>query len=115
MFSEEMKKAFDAALDIIKQLITLSTAIIGGLFILPDKEQASRLVVKISGFSVPFSIYLLACSVFFGVFAHLSIIGELAKSVATPSVYKCHIRFFAGAQILSFAAAITFLAHAILQ
>ena len=100
-----VKKAFDAAQDAIKQLLTLSTAIVGAVVTFSGSGSTGILDFKAAGWPIPFSIVWMLLSMMFGFFALLNIIGSLSTDAA-PTPYKGVIRFFAGGQILFFFAAI---------
>lgn len=98
---EQIKKAFDAAQDAVKQLLTLSTAVIGAVVTFSGNGASAILDFKAAGAPVPLSMALMLASIMSGFFALLNIIGSLSKDTA-PSPYKPSIRFFAGAQIVLF-------------
>lgn len=98
---EQTKKAFDAAQDVIKQLLTLSTAIIGAVVTFSGNGASAILDFKAAGAPVPLSMALMLASIMSGFCALLNIIGALSRD-ATPSPYKPSIRIFAGTQIVLF-------------
>lgn len=62
LMEERIKKAFDAIQDIIKQLITLSVAIIGAIVTFPEVEKAPLSISKLLDRQFP-SQYLYCCLV----------------------------------------------------
>lgn len=115
--SEYKKKAFDAALDLVKQLITLSTGVLAlsGTFI---KEfagmlhgRAAEAVVKLNHPCLLFTGWgLLLFSIFLGLLAHGAIVGVM-DSIADDNspantAFAPNIRVLATAQWISFLAGI---------
>ncbi len=102
-------KAFDAAQDAIKQLLTLATAVIGGIVTFSGSGSNAILDFKAAGWPVPASIALMLVSIVFGFFALLNIIGTLSTD-PNPTPYKPVIRLFATGQIVLFFLSIAILA-----
>lgn len=106
---ERIKKAFDAIQDIIKQLITLSVAIIGAIVTFSGSGKGAIIDFKAAGPSVPVAVFILLLSIAAGFLAIMNLIGALAKDMY-PSPYKPSITFFAGLQIVFFGTGILVLA-----
>ncbi len=94
---ERVKKAFDFAADLTRQLITLSTAIIAAVVTFYDKTgQASLQNSKLS-----YSLYAYLISIVFGLLALMALTGTLGKD-EQPDIYKTNIRLVSGLQIVFF-------------
>src|ERR1700677_79212 len=106
--SEGQKKAFDAAQDTIKQLLTLATSIIGGLVIFSGTGPNASINLHAHGTAVSASVIALLISIVAGFFGQMCIVGELTKG-DEATVYRPSIRFFTILQILAFAFAIIYL------
>jgi hypothetical protein len=111
LMDHAVKKAFDAAQDAIKQFLTLSTAVIGGVVTFSGSGTRAILDFKAAGPAVPISMILLLVSIAAGLFALMNVIGTLSKD-QKPDLYKPSIRWFAGAQIVLFFVAICVLVSA---
>ena len=111
---EPLKKAFDAALDLVKQLITLST----GTLALTATFVKDILKVQ-EGHTIPFQSLLLITwgmmllSIFCGLFAHAAIVGTLDGTSIVPdqkiSPYDFNIRIWSSLQSIVFLLGIVFL------
>lgn len=99
--TEEMKKAFDFAADLAKQLITLASAIIATIITFFEKSTSSTTSQpSVKALMIPLSIYLL--SIIFGVGALMALTGALVKNQAAATPDAMNARAFSGVQIISF-------------
>lgn len=102
-FTEENKKSFDFASDIIKQVITLNAAIItitvsAARFIFADADPR---VLNLMFYSWIFLIL----SITFGIMGYMQLTGELARPSGDdgrPDVYKRAVVFFVSFHLLFF-------------
>ncbi|MFD1796644.1 hypothetical protein FQV27_13085 [Paracoccus aurantiacus] len=107
---EEERKSFDFAADLIKQVLTLSSAIIA-----VTVSAAKFLFASASAdvFQVMFISWasFIVC-ILFGFFAYMSLTGELArpKIPGAPHIYTGKIRFFMTIHLLAFFIGIIFVA-----
>jgi hypothetical protein len=100
------EKAFDFALDLTKQLITVATAVIAlTITFLTDvaKDAPAGTAVWLQ---IAWILYLV--SIAFGIFTLMALTGTLAdpKAKEPPSINAGSTRRFAGAQVLSFFVAV---------
>lgn len=106
---EHIKQAFAAAQDLTKQLLTLSTAIIGAIVTFSGQGAAAFIDFKAAGWPVPLSMIMLLLSMIMGFCALMSTVGALSLGAdANPN--KPIIRLFAGIQIVLFFLAVLVLA-----
>jgi hypothetical protein len=95
--TEALKKAFDFAADLTKQLITLATLIIGAVVTFFDKAHIQRY----DALKIPLLIYF--ASMVFGVLTLMALTGILGRAgEATPEVYSPNVRILSALQILTF-------------
>ena len=105
--TEQQKKAFDFASDVIKQLITLATGIIAiTITFSKDIVGASMLTDSITIF-ISWGLFIL--SIICGILALLALTGTLdpltpSDPPTVPSVNSNSIKLFSAIQILSFIA-----------
>lgn len=104
-----MADPFDLADGLVKQLLTLGTASLGGIVaIFDDGDQAGVQLADHSPCLI-FSLALLALSVVSGVLVLGGLTGQLArKDGAEPSVYHKPIRVFTMLQMGCYALGIVF-------
>ena len=100
------EKAFDFALDLTKQLITVATAVIAlTISLLTDvaKDASASTAVWLQ-----FAWVLYFLSIACGIFTLMALTGSLADSDAEepPSINEGKVRLFAGAQLFSFFVAV---------
>ena len=106
---DRLKAAFSAVTDLVKQLITLASAIIALSIAFIDD-------VVPPGTELGPSIYLawgcLLAAIFFGILALMAIASELGRnraSAAPPSIWALPITASSGLQYLAFCAGVLFL------
>ena len=92
-----MNKAFDYAVELTKQLITLATAIITAVVTLFDKAHVDA---KLGGYGIKTALIIYLVSVIFGIFTLMALIGNAAGNATSP--YTPNLRFFSGVQIVLF-------------
>lgn len=103
-------KAFDLVHDTVKLLITLATAIIGltaGKVLTKDSNSAAFInVLRANYFIAILSWWLIALSIFFGIFTILKLTGILGneKNVSADlvTIYDNSTKFFFMLQLFSF-------------
>lgn len=98
---ERKKKAFDFASDLTKQLITLSTSVIGAVIVFGDKSQ---LIVKVSG-PLRWALVAYGLSAVSGGLTLMALTGQLGSpdlNENTCSTYACPVRLWSGLQIILF-------------
>jgi hypothetical protein len=94
--TDALKKAFDFAADLTKQLITLATAIIGAIVTFFDKAHLERY----GALKIPLLIYLV--SILFGVWTLMALTGTLGRVGAGPVLYSRNIQVPSAVQIVTF-------------
>ena len=102
--TEEMKKAFDFAADLAKQLITLATGVIAVIITFFDKSGSeSSTTIPVTALGWPLGLYMV--SVVFGIVSLMALTGQLVTkgTAATPNAPNA--RVYAGIQIVLFLAA----------
>jgi hypothetical protein len=107
---DRKKKAFDFASDLTKQLITLATAIIGGLIAFGDKGM----IVKVSG-ALAWALGAYGLSAVAGGLTLMALTGQLGSpdlTELTCSAYAPSVRIFSGTQIVVFIIATGIFAYA---
>jgi len=110
---EPIKKAFDGALDLVKQLITLSTGTLAltATFIKDILNVQKGSIPHLWILYVTWGLMLL--SIFCGLFAHGSIVGTLEGADIVPekriSPFNTNIRFWSLGQCIVFYLGILFL------
>lgn len=108
---DRTKKAFEIAQEVIKQLLTLSTGMVG-LTATFAKDLAKGVPPGALACAVVAWVLLLF-SVALGALAMMCLAGELDPKVRPvplpePSIYRGNITFFAGLQVLFFFVALCF-------
>lgn len=104
-----MADPFELANGMVKQLLTLGTASLGGIVAIFD--DGDRAGVQLAGHSpcLIISLALLALSVVCGVLVLGGLTGQVARTDGTkPSVYHKPIRVFTMLQMLCYALGIVF-------
>lgn len=100
-FTEENKKSFDFAADLIKQVITISAAVITitvsaakFVFVSAEPEVLALMFYSWIAFIV---------SILFGLFAHMSLTGNLVRPREQgPSIYNPPTQALFGVHLISF-------------
>ena len=99
--TEEMKKAFDFAADLAKQLITLATAVIAVIITFFDKSGSeSSGSIPVTALGWPLGLYVV--SVVFGIISMMALTGQLVTKGATATPNAPNARVFSGIQIVLF-------------
>lgn len=105
--------AVDAVMSTTRHLITLATAIVGGIFILSVQKGQGLTLVAHDKHYIEISIACLSVSVISGFLTQLAIVGGMAKNTGFD-VYADNIRILSGLQIVTFLAAIFVLGGSVL-
>jgi hypothetical protein len=108
---ERISKAFDAAQDTIKQLITIATAVVGAVVTFSGTGPSAFIDLKAVGMSALVAVILLLLSIGAGLAALMNLTGALGNlKIHSPTPYQAGIRIFATIQVIGFAAGIVVLA-----
>jgi hypothetical protein len=99
---DKVSKSFDFAQDVVKQLITLATAVLTITVTFLDKVLAPAPKGAKIMLGAGWLVYLV--SILFGVFTLMTLSGKLATT-DPPSIYDGGIRIMSGIQILLFVVA----------
>jgi len=111
---DRSKASFDAAGEMVKQLLALGTAAIGGTIALFDDGNKAGIDLG-GGRGVYIGLALLALSVVSGVFALGMLAGQLGSpQIREPKTYSKPVRRMTMAQMLLFGIAILTLVAAVL-
>jgi len=108
---ERIGKAFDAAQDTIKQLITIASAVIGALVTFSGTGAGAIIDLKAAGWPAPTGVLVLLLSIGAGLAALMNITGALGNpKIHSPTPYQLGIRIFASAQVVTFVIGMVLLA-----
>jgi hypothetical protein len=99
---ERVKKSFDFAADLTRQLITLSTAIIAAVIAFFDKTGSAK---NLASWELKAVLGLYLVSVIFGLIMLMALTGNLTRLSKPASIYARNITFFSILQILTFLSA----------
>jgi hypothetical protein len=104
LMDDKIKSGFTAAQDIIKQLITIATAVIGATVIFSGSGSSALLTFKTSGLAAPIALGFLLASIGAGLCALMNIVGALGNpDIQSPTPYQWGIRLFTMIQAGAFA------------
>lgn len=108
---ERISKAFDAAQDTIKQLITIASAVVGAMVTFAGNGSTTFIDLKTAGWPAPVSIVLLLLSIGAGLAALMNLTGAIGNTkIHTPTPYQPGIRIFVIAQVVTFVSGMVVLA-----
>jgi hypothetical protein len=96
---ERVKKAFDFAADLTRQLITLATVIIAAMITFFDKAGSAS-TLSTWKFKASLGVYL--CSIVSGLLALMALTGHLCRGPEALTPYAGNIRLFSLLQIFLF-------------
>jgi hypothetical protein len=99
--TDEIKKAFDFAAELTKQLITLATAIIGAVVTFLDK---THLETKLNSCAFTAALVSYLVSIIFGALTLMALTGNLATATAAAPAtpYAPNVRILSAIQIIAF-------------
>jgi hypothetical protein len=96
----DVLKSFDAVSDLVKQLITLSTAVIA--LTITFLTGVVRTVPPKASRNLKTAWVLYCLTVLFGIGAMMAIAGTLGSTSATKNIYQPNITWWVGLQVFTF-------------
>lgn len=101
------KSAFEAATEMVKQLLALATASIGGVIVLFDDKDVRGITFGAAASEVNASLWLLGVSVGFGLLSLGALAGQLGSpEVRAPSIYATGVRIMTIGQMVAYGAGV---------